>query len=239
MNNSPCLIRFANISRYVVLRREIFNFLLDQGLDINAGGNRILQGADKAYRNNTVEVLNRAAALGDIELFDYLVTRGARPKRSNALHNATRSKDAVSMITHLVNTYHLDVNAEDSCGGLNELVEWESTPGSPLNYAVKASNVPAVETLLNFGARIEDALGVAVGNEEIEIVRILLDAGADPSEGLGYAVVKDYFEGARLCLEHGGDVTKGEERDRLVAGLGGMYTGMSSGMRKLLDEWKV
>ena len=224
--------------RYVIDRREILDWLLDQGLDINGGGNRTLKGTDKVYRDNIVAVLNATAAYGDTNLFDHLVARGAKPFQSNALHNASRSNNAVAMITHLIDTYHLDVNAGDECGGLNELVKWNVTPGCPLNYAVTASNLPAAQTLLNYGANIGDSCGVAIKYQNTPAVKLLLDAGADPSDSLVNAITTDYLEGAQLCLEHGGEIVKGEERDKMVAGLGGTYTGISGEMRKLLDEWK-
>jgi hypothetical protein len=66
------------------------------------------------------------------------------------------------MIAHLVDVHHLDVNASDSCGGLNELVEWQDSPVSPLNYAVTYSNLPAVETLFKYNATgVEGACGIA------------------------------------------------------------------------------
>lgn len=136
------------------------DWLLDQGLNINLGGNRTLKGRDKLYRDNTVAVLNEAAASGDIDLFDHLVARGAKPPRSNALHHATRCKDSnkvVAMISHLIEKYDLDVNADPRCGGLNELVEFDYSPGSPLNCAVAASNVAAADTLIKYGANIGNA----------------------------------------------------------------------------------
>jgi ankyrin repeat protein len=212
---------------------------LDQGLDINRGGNIILKGADRVYRDNTVAVLNAAAVYGDIDLFDYLVARGAKASQSNALHHAGRSNNAAAMIPHLINTYHLDVNAHDSCGGLNELVKWDVTQhGSPLNYAVYYRNVPAAEVLLKYGANIGDACAIAIEKKSAPAVKLLLDAGADPSRGLGIAITQGFLEGAQLCLEYGGDIAIGEARDEYHAGFGGPYTGMSSEMRKLLDVWK-
>jgi hypothetical protein len=69
-------------------------------------------------------------------------------------------------------------------------------------------------------------------------VKLLLDAGADPSEVLGVAVNSDNLEIAAIYLEHGGDVAAGEARDKFKAGFGGTYTGLSSEMRKLLDQWQ-
>lgn len=221
-------------------RREILDWLLDQGLDINGPTNDTVKGADRSYRDNTIVVLNAAAAHGDIDLFDHLVSRGAKPPHSNALHNAARSKNAVAMITHLVETYHLDVNASDACNGLNELdlVGFIDTPKYTLNYALRACNTPAAEILLKYGARIGQALSYAISSQEISAVKLLLDAGADASDGLCDAIVSDYLEVAQLCLEHGGDIATGEAKDQFVAGFGGSYTGMSNEMRDLLDGWK-
>ncbi|TVY32861.1 putative ankyrin repeat protein [Lachnellula subtilissima] len=230
----------SSVSGPPASRREILDWLLDHGLDINGPTNDTVQGTDRSYRDNTVEVLNAAAAQGDIDLFDHLVSRGARPHHSNALHNAARSKNAVAMITHLIETYHLDVNASDACNGLNELdlVGFKGTPKYALNYALTACNTPAAEVLLKYGARIGQALSYAISSQKTSAVKLILDAGADPSDGLCNAIVSDYLEAAQLCLEHGGDIAAGEARDKFVAGFGGSYTGMSNEMRKLLDEWK-
>ncbi|TVY93162.1 hypothetical protein LAWI1_G000864 [Lachnellula willkommii] len=207
--------------------------------DINGPTNDTVKGTDRLYRNNTVEVLNAAAAHGDIDLFNHLVSRSAKPHHSNALHNAVRSKNAVAMVTHLVETYHLDVTASDVCNGLNELdlVGLKDTPKYALSYALRACNTPAAEVLLKYGAKIREALSYAITSQNISAVKLLLDAGADPSDGLCDAIVRDYLEVAQLCLEYGGDVAAGEARDQLVAGFGGSYSGMSNEMRELLDEW--
>lgn len=132
----------------------------------------------------------------------------------------------------------MDVNAGDDCGGLNELVKWDVTPGSPLNYAVTYSNLPAIETLLKYNSDIGSSWGIAIQKQNTPALKILLKAGADASEALGYAITDDYLKGAQLCLEHGADIATGEARDKMVTGFGGMYTGMSTEMRKLIDQWK-
>lgn len=225
--------------RYVLDRREILDWLLDQGLDINRGGNTFLPGANTVFRDNTVAVLNEVAAYGDINLFDHLVARGAKPSQSNAIHHAASSRNAVAMITHLVEEYHMDVNAKDGCGGLNELVMWHVTPTFPLKYAIRASNLPAAEVLLKYGANVVDACASAIIYKYTPAVKLLLDNGADPSENLGHAITKDYFEGVQLCLEYGGDIATGELYDKNRAAMDPEhYNGMSSEMRKLLDKWK-
>ena len=226
--------------RYALDRREILDWLLDQGLEINGPSNRTLKCTDDTFlRDNTVEVLNRAATIGDIDLFDHLVARGAKPSQSNALHNASRSENAVAMITHLINTYHLDINASESCGGLNKLDQWATEWGPPLYYAIIYSNLPAAEVLLNYGAEIGGSCGLAIMKKNTPAVKLLLDKGADPSKNLGYAITGNYFEGCKLCLEHGSDdIAIVEARNKMVAGFGGAYTGMSKEIRELLDEWK-
>lgn len=64
-------------------------------------------------RDNTCVVLNAAAKLGDIYAFDYLVSRGAQPSRSLALHLPTEGPDdgkSVKMIIHLIEKHQFDVN---------------------------------------------------------------------------------------------------------------------------------
>jgi hypothetical protein len=141
---------------------------------------------------------------------NYLVSRGAKPSQSNALHNAARSSNAVAMITHLINTYHLDVNASDACGGLNELVRWDITPVYPLKNAVSAANLLAAKVLLKYGAENRDACGIAIHKKNTPTLSLLLDAGADSSKTLGDTITNDYLEGAILCLEHTGDIAIGE-----------------------------
>ncbi|RFU24592.1 hypothetical protein B7463_g11747, partial [Scytalidium lignicola] len=226
MNINTLLYWSIRMDWYFVDQREILDWLFDQGLDINRGGNNMLKGPDRVYGDNTVAVLNQVAVKGDIDLFDHLVTRGARPLHSNALHHATRSNNAVAMITHLIVTYHLDVNAEDTCGGLNQPVMWDVTPGFPLNYAITYNNIPAAEVLLKYSANIRDACEIAIHKRNISAVKLLLDAGADPSKSLGTAITNDYLEAAQLCLEHGGDIAIGEARDKFVVGLGNNYTRM-------------
>jgi hypothetical protein len=223
----------------VIHHRDILVWLIDRGLDINDPEDESIQGVEESYRNKTIAVLNAAAKSGDVDLFDYLVSRGAIPSRSNALHNASQSNNAAAMITHLVDTYHMDVNASDSCGGLNEVVKWKTTPVTPLNYAITYSNLPAVETLLKYGATgATSACSIAISKNNIPAVKILLEAGADPSKSLGVAVTKDRLEIATICLERGGDIAVAEERDRFVAAISGRYHGMSSEMKNLLDQWK-
>ncbi|KAH8803451.1 ankyrin repeat-containing domain protein [Xylogone sp. PMI_703] len=229
-----------NALEYVIDQREVLDWLLDHGLDINRRGNReLVRGHNKEYGDRTVAVLDLAAAKGNIDLFDYLVARGAKFAQSNALVRATASQNAAAMITHLVDTYHFDVNASDECGGLNEQAPWIVTPVYPLNYAVTYDNIPAIETLLKYGADIQWADSIAIGKKNIPALKLLLEAGADPSRNLCYTIRKDFLEGAQLCLEYGGDITLAkvyyEEEE---AKYNHTDFEMSNEMEKLLDEWK-
>jgi len=219
------------------------DWLLDQGLDINRGGNASRQGArGRVYRDNTVAVLNETAKYGDIELFDYLVARGASPSKSNALHYAALCKDqakVVAMITHLVDTYHLDVDGNEECGGLNELIKGDSLL-YPLDYAVSPlGTIPAAEILLRKGAKIGDAWATAIKYKQAPALKLLLDAGADASKALVYTLDQDDLEGAKICIKYGGDIARAELRDKeRTDDTTFIYNGMSDEMRKLLDEYK-
>ena len=198
-------------------------------------------------------MLNVAAHHGDIDLFDHLVARGADPSRSNALHYAASCKDAVkanAMITHLIETYHLDPNASDSCGGLNDFVNMPGGLGppcwNPLDHAVSNGNFLAAEALLKFGADPSNSIYEAIEQEQGPAVKFLLEAGADCSKGLHRAVIRDFLEGAELCLQYGADPADAERHDKELVdepedyGLPPClrYKGMAPEMRKLLDEWK-
>jgi ankyrin repeat protein len=203
--------------------------------------------AGKVYRNRTCAVLNVAAYHGDIDLFDHLVARGAAPSRSNALHYAASCKNAVkatAMITHLIETYHFDPNASDSCGGLNELLDLPGGLGDderyPLDFAVSGGTLPAVEALLKFGADPSNSIREAIEEKQATAVKILLEAGADCSKSFPRAVTKNFLEGAELCLQYGADPADAEHHDKeLAEDPHCMYEGMTPEMRKLLDEWKL
>jgi hypothetical protein len=170
-------------------------------------------------------VLNTAAIHGDIELFDDLVARGAESSGGNALHKAALCKEplkTVAMITHLIEKHHRDPNADDSCGGLNELVGWDVCTGNPHNYAVCRSNIPAAEVLLKYGANPPNSLPTAVGKRQAPAVKLLLEAGAEILYSLGLAVTQNFIEGAELCLQYGGDPADGELRDKELSAMPGI-----------------
>ncbi|CAJ2512183.1 Uu.00g051980.m01.CDS01 [Anthostomella pinea] len=202
----------------LVGQRYILDFLLDKGADISKPSNRTsgrtkLRGGE---RDHTLGVLNNAAALGDAALFDHLVSRGADPSKSIALHHAARCQDAAkttAMIAHLVDRHHFDVNASDGCGGLRDFFGDVPDIGSPLNFAVVFKNLAAVEALLERGADTEGKLAVAGGGAS--------GAAADQDQedghrrypvataiGDGYTF-RGFVEALRPLLEAGADATVG------------------------------
>jgi hypothetical protein len=192
-------------------------------------------------RDDTLEILNEAATLGDIELFDHLVERGAGPSRSIALHRATLCKYpalTTRMITHLVGKYQFDVNADDLCGGLRWFQESGVTnpdSGSPLACAVRCQNAAAVEALLKYGADVDNIWGFPRGRApellnnskgsvirqavivgSIPVLKLLLQAGADPSAAYAEAArlnrrKVDRREALQLCLDYGAQPRCGGE----------------------------
>ena len=162
--------------------REIFEWLLDQGLDINHLGG-------VGWLNDIGSVLNDAAKRGDIDMFEYLVSRGAKPKLSIALHFAAKCTDAekcVAMIRHLVEVYEFDVNAPHTSMDMWKLGT-NLEQGDPISWALVSDNLAAVEALLGLGA--------------------------DATRTLIITINSDMLPAAKICLENGAKIEKAEERD--------------------------
>lgn len=90
--------------------------------------------------DKTLGSLNNAAALGDVDLFDYLVSRGADPSKSIALHTAAYCLDPAkvkAMIAHLVDMYSFDPDAGDNPTGLRYLSFMSEDTGVPLDFAIR------------------------------------------------------------------------------------------------------
>ncbi|KAK9797889.1 putative Ankyrin repeat-containing protein [Seiridium cardinale] len=203
--------------------REIIDFLLDQGADINrtdtwydTNGERLPPMARTAMGrgalfDKTLTVLNNAAALGDVDLFDYLVSRGAEPGKSIALHTASHCLDPAkvkAMIAHLIEKYDFDPNADDNPTGMRLLGMMSDDTGVPLDFAVRFKNIAAVEALLQHGAdpNVRDHLplreAVALG---WAATKPFLEAGADANVALSKAVETGELQIAKLCIEHKAD----------------------------------
>ncbi|KAH8654416.1 hypothetical protein BGZ60DRAFT_519242 [Tricladium varicosporioides] len=226
--------------------RELVEWVLQQGVDPNLNpDHEYYPGSatcDGSNRDDTIEVLNEAAALGCTAIFDLLVNHGADPSRTIALHKVSRCEDPLlvkAMIKHLVEVYHLDINANDLCGGLRSFHGLGDTPcnsGSPLACAVRRGNAAAVEALLKHGADIDNESGlltrhepgvlvygnakgclvrVAVNVGSLPIIKCLLEAGADASVGYAQAMRLNRFgidrkEAINLCQEFNGCLYEGD-----------------------------
>lgn len=218
--------------------REYVEWVLNQGVNLGIYRDPIRNNRNGYPVDNTDEFLNEAASMGDTTLFDLFVRHGAIPSNSIALHKVAECKNpelAASTIDHLVRTHHMDVNADDLCGGLRwHHSEFRPDPldsGSPLACAVRRGNEATVRSLLTYGAEISNYRGVP--KEKLEynappdntkhlirravfvglmpVIRMLLDAGADASAGYTEAIYLiryriDRKEAARVCKEYGGDL---------------------------------
>ncbi len=167
--------------------------------------------------DHTVAVLNNAAALGDIDLFEHLICRGANLSRSIPLHHACRCENpekSIAMISHLIEKHELDVNSSDLCGGLREFFDEQEYYGPPLRWAVAARNTAAVEELLRRGASIDhETVLHAIRVHPTPALEMFLRAGTDPTRALCYVMYWDYIEALQLCMDYGGDVEVAEKDD--------------------------
>jgi hypothetical protein len=99
--------------------RETIDWLLDQGVDISQTDTRRLDdGFNLAFEasDNSLHLLNKVAADGDIDLFDYLVSRGADASRSLALHTASKFQDPEKsrvMVCNLLDRHNMDISVND------------------------------------------------------------------------------------------------------------------------------
>lgn len=150
------------------------------------------------------------AASGDIELFDHIVSRGADPQRSMALHRASRCPDpekTIAMVDHLLDKHHMDIEANNK--KLLRTVDSVDF-GTPLNLAVHHRNLAAVKHLLKRGAQPRDAADQSAGQlgaiPFLPALGPLLDAGADPDDALKLVIRTNNLEAARLCVEAGADL---------------------------------
>jgi ankyrin repeat protein len=193
---------------------EILDWLLDHGADITrsdetrrtACGRYRMMGGGKDY---SLEVLNRAAGIGNVELFDHLVHRGADPSRSLALHRVSECSDPaklVAMIDCLLDQYHFDIEADN-----RQFLKTGPRPdfGTPLKVAIYNKNIDAVRHLLKRGADPESGVRRAIGSNIIlregwlPALEALLDAGASVDDAFDQAVSVAKVEAARICLNRG------------------------------------
>lgn len=206
------------------------DFLLDQGVDINATEDngfviptaRLPPPFTPAPKDNreqphhpdhfdhSVRVLNRAAKQGSIEMFDHLVARGADPRRSIALHHACLGKSAsqaAAMVSHLVTHHHFDVNGTSEPDGVRKITWWNSgsspCDAPPLSWALYREQL--------------------YGDGEDAVVEALLANGAEPCDDVVETAAAGYgtLSALDLLLKAGGQAAAGllyaVEHDRLDA----------------------
>lgn len=183
----------------VVTSRPTLDFLLDQGADINRSRPTLRTPLSPVgHVDHTVGALNEAARLGDPELFDYLVSRGADPTRSLALHYACGSpEDATrAMLDHLLTRYGdafgRDVSASDEKPGLRDYgPQHRPRPrcsGTPWRYALCHNNLVALQYLSARGAKpVPGRVSRVMREEMAKVIPRLLEkrkraAGDDDAE---------------------------------------------------------
>ncbi|KAL1585671.1 hypothetical protein WHR41_05945 [Cladosporium halotolerans] len=210
--------------------QESLDWLLDQGVDINrtrndatlalTGGKRGYGSYNLRQRQYSVVVLNYVAARGDIRLFDHLVSRGADPQRSLALHYATRcleTEKSVAMIDHLLDHYGMDIHADNE--KMRDRSNSADDSGKPLNSAVVAGNLPAIRRLLERGARpdytaVACAIECAYFKDLPAGLNALLKAGADAGDALEQAAQKENVDAVRIRLAYGADRDRSLQQNR-------------------------
>lgn len=212
--------------------------MLDHNVDINRPDSSRTTGGKKLIGNGhdySLGVLNNAAASGDVDTFDYLVSRGADPSRSRALHHASRCRNPTkteAMIHHLIDKHGMGVDEIKDIENLRYvgMINHIQDVGTPLNCAVINHNMAALDTLLRRGA---DATGRSSAGPEggyrppantaialyrrvpfVNALEPLFRAGASPSSTLIQAVSADNLVAARICLENGADLAEIDEQER-------------------------
>lgn len=194
--------------------REILDWLLDQGADINRTD---IQRLDNGFNlaigetDSSLHLLNNVAANGDIDLFDHLVSRGANTSLCTALHSASRCKDvekSKAMVCHLLDKHNMDINRNND--DLRDFFHDSQDNGSPLCSAIIHKNLDVVHELLDRGARVDSPdwfpVSYAVRVEGFyPALEPLLRAGADATRALEISVSKRNIDAAKVCLQSGAD----------------------------------
>ena len=196
--------------------------MLDQGVDVNSSNQERMDTTVPGNRipgkDFSVKILSNVAARGDTQLFDHLVSRGADPHRSLALHAVSRCKDSGksrAMVDHLLDKHHMNIEADSRA--LRDLL-FSRDHGTPLHCAVHCRNLTTLDHLLTRGADPKSAVKYVIGNILFEsylpALVPLLKAGADATSALGSAWETKNVEAARVCLAHGADPNRVIEEQR-------------------------
>jgi hypothetical protein len=159
--------------------------------------------------------LDKAAALGDVDLFNRLVSQGADPSRSEALHRASKCHDeakSVAMVSCLIEQHNMSTETKLHAG-YHEGLDRGAERGTPLCSAIFNRNLPIVSELLRHGGDQQDlhsAISTATGGPRVEYFEpallLLLEAGgASAQKVLRQSIFRDNLHAAALSLEHGAD----------------------------------
>ena len=142
-------------------------------------------------------------------MFNDLVSRGADPRLSIALHRASKCQDAatcIAMIDNLLDQHNMDIEGDNEV--FRNRIDYSADSGTPLNCALCYKNIAAINHLLKRGANPESAVSHSVGTNYwrtgfLPALGPLLDAGADPDAALELAATRDDIEAAAICLSRG------------------------------------
>lgn len=169
-------------------------------------------GPTDGEQDYSLKVLNNIAANGDIKLFDHIVSRGADPLRSLALHRASKCKEAeksIAMIDHLLDNHHMNLEADTE--ELRLSIHFPLDAGTPLACAVYYENLAAVKHLLKRGAKpnstaLDNAIGwVCAPAGFLPAIDPLLAAGGSVEIALEQAVDMKNLEAVKVCVARGAD----------------------------------
>ncbi|KAK6432575.1 hypothetical protein LTR95_011253 [Oleoguttula sp. CCFEE 5521] len=198
---------------------ETLDWLLDRGVDINRTDHKRDEQGIMLYGpvNHSVKVLDNIAAAGDVRLFDHMVSRGADPSRSLALHAATRCQDAgltITMIDYLIDQHHMSL--EGNSESLRDYMHSEPGAGTPIHSAIANGNLAALQHLVKRGADMSrpafrSITNLAIGEmgpQEgfLPALGPLLDAGADMDTAVWYPSIRNNVEAHKICHDRGGDL---------------------------------
>jgi hypothetical protein len=236
--------------------RSTFNFDITKPMTLRGGCSCC--GSRSKKKDETISCLNYAAMAGDAAYFDFLVSLGADPNRSIALHFAAQNPDrgtTAAMMAHLVDRYGFDILAEEYCNGLRNTGHWEPGPWV-ISWAAHYDNPAAVRFLLDRGVGAENrgiarqALRIAVGKAHTASVMAFLDAGfEDPT-----VTLEDYFVDilrrandwrtdqliavGGLLVEYGADVGKAREGFEARCGAEPPWPGRPERMERFSREYE-
>jgi hypothetical protein len=205
--------------------------------------------------------LDKAAAVGDVDLFNRLVSQGADPSRSEALHRASKCHDeakSVAMVSCLIDRYNMSTDAE-LYAAYDDGLDRGAEEGTPLCCAIFNRNMPVVTELLRRGGYQQDldsAISTAVGDPRIEyfepaLLLLLEVGGADAQQVLRESIFRDNLSAAALGLKYGANAAlalrEQIEDDRLALAQDASppkavedrvyYQKMSQDMKRLLEDW--